>query len=312
MATGAGSSFSPPGACSSPTGAAPAAQSQRAQKGPAVGPLEPISGRAGQEVGRGFRPAEVESGTPGLLQPRPTNPLGEMPGGPGVLQALRTTIALFFLISAVDLGPRCQALWVDEGPPSVTVSLGEEVHVPCLYNHSSRDSTFNVTWWRIIQGNATWPDMFWSYGQGPHSELSIQAANKSHRGLYRCRVEEKGLNQKVNQQYSCGTYLRVRERLPRPFLDMGEATKNNLITAEGIVLLFCAVVPGTLLLFRKRWQNMKFGMDAPDDYEDENLYEGLNLDDCSMYEDISRGLQGTYQDVGSLHIGDGDVQLEKP
>ena len=38
--------------------------------------------------------------------------------------------------------------------------------------------------------------------------------------------------------------------------------------------------------------------------------QGLNLDDCSMYEDISRGLQGTYQDVGSLHIG--DAQLEKP
>lgn len=94
---------------------------------------------------------------------------------------------------------------------------------------------------------------------------------------------------------------------------------------------------------------MKFGVDTRDDYEDENLYEvsggwaqvrsrcvggllgvlwgrgpgsrtlrptttcapqGLNLDDCSMYEDISRGLQGTYQDVGSLHIG--DVQLEKP
>ncbi|KAF6076873.1 CD79a molecule [Phyllostomus discolor] len=100
------------------------------------------------------------------------------------------------------------------------------------------------------------------------------------------------------------------EPTPRPFLDMGEGTKNNIITAEGIILLFCAVVPGTLLLFRKRWQNMKFGVDARDDYEDENLYEGLNLDDCSMYEDISRGLQGTYQDVGSLHIG--DVQLEKP
>lgn len=91
---------------------------------------------------------------------------------------------------------------------------------------------------------------------------------------------------------------------------MGEGTKNRIITAEGIILLFCAVVPGTLLLFRKRWQNEKFGVDMPDDYEDENLYEGLNLDDCSMYEDISRGLQGTYQDVGSLHIG--DVQLEKP
>ncbi|EDL24307.1 mCG7279, isoform CRA_a [Mus musculus] len=98
--------------------------------------------------------------------------------------------------------------------------------------------------------------------------------------------------------------------VPRPFLDMGEGTKNRIITAEGIILLFCAVVPGTLLLFRKRWQNEKFGVDMPDDYEDENLYEGLNLDDCSMYEDISRGLQGTYQDVGNLHIG--DAQLEKP
>ena len=40
------------------------------------------------------------------------------------------------------------------------------------------------------------------------------------------------------------------EPLPRPFLDMGEGTKNNIITAEGIILLVCAVVPGTLLLFR--------------------------------------------------------------
>lgn len=54
---------------------------------------------------------------------------------------------------------------------------------------------------------------------------------------------------------------------------MGEGTKNRIITAEGIILLFCAMVPGTLLLFRKRWQNEKFGVDMPDDYEDENLYE---------------------------------------
>nr|XP_044990466.1 B-cell antigen receptor complex-associated protein alpha chain isoform X2 [Jaculus jaculus] len=107
-----------------------------------------------------------------------------------------------------------------------------------------------------------------------------------------------------------GNGLGRREPPPRPFLDMGEGTKNRIITAEGIILLFCAVVPGTLLLFRKRWQHEKFGVDMRDDYEDENLYEGLNLDDCSMYEDISRGLQGTYQDVGSLHVG--DVQLEKP
>lgn len=57
----------------------------------------------------------------------------------------------------------------------------------------------------------------------------------------------------------------LTEPTPRPFLDMGEGTKNNIITAEGIILLFCAVVPGTLLLFRvsqpgtrpppKTWEN---------------------------------------------------------
>uniref|UniRef100_A0A8C0KP57 B-cell antigen receptor complex-associated protein alpha chain n=1 Tax=Canis lupus dingo TaxID=286419 RepID=A0A8C0KP57_CANLU len=237
-----------------------------------------------------------------------------MPGGPGLLQALCATTFLLFLISAGGLGPGSQALWVDGGPPSMTVSLGETARLQCLHNRSRLSSKLNtITWWRVLQGNATWPDIFLSYGKGPNGELTINTVNKSHMGMYRCQVEEKDLNQKIlSSQQSCGTYLRVRERLPRPFLDMGEGTKNNIITAEGIILLFCAVVPGTLLLFRKRWQNMKFGVDAQDDYEDENLYEGLNLDDCSMYEDISRGLQGTYQDVGSLHIGDGDVQLEKP
>ncbi|XP_016064668.1 PREDICTED: B-cell antigen receptor complex-associated protein alpha chain isoform X2 [Miniopterus natalensis] len=227
-----------------------------------------------------------------------------MPGGPGVPQAPPGAIFLL-LISVAGLGPGVQTLWVHWGPPSVTVIVGEEARLPCLHNYSRPGSSPNITWWRIIQGNFTWPPQFQGVGQGHVGELVISSVNKSHRGLYKCHVKEDS-----TVLSSCGTYLRVREPTPRPFLDMGEGTKNNIITAEGIILLFCAVVPGTLLLFRKRWQNVKFGVDTRDDYEDENLYEGLNLDDCSMYEDISRGLQGTYQDVGSLHIG--DVQLEKP
>ncbi|XP_018870313.1 B-cell antigen receptor complex-associated protein alpha chain isoform X2 [Gorilla gorilla gorilla] len=188
-----------------------------------------------------------------------------MPGGPGVLQALPATIFLLFLLSASYLGPGCQALWMHKVPASLMVSLGEDAHFQCPHNSSNNA---NVTWWRVLHGNYTWPPEFLGPGEAPN------------------------------------------EPPPRPFLDMGEGTKNRIITAEGIILLFCAVVPGTLLLFRKRWQNEKLGLDAGDEYEDENLYEGLNLDDCSMYEDISRGLQGTYQDVGSLNIG--DVQLEKP
>ncbi|XP_027801563.1 B-cell antigen receptor complex-associated protein alpha chain [Marmota flaviventris] len=224
-----------------------------------------------------------------------------MLGGLGVLPALPATICGLFLLSAACLGPGCQALWVHGGPPSVTVRMGDEARLQCK-NNATRP---NVTWWLLIQGNHSYPPQFLGSGQGSKGEWTIPKVNKSHRGLYQCRVEDNG-----KSMSSCGTYLRIREPPPRPFLDMGEGTKNRIITAEGIILLFCAVVPGTLLLFRKRWQNERFGVDTQDDYEDENLYEGLNIDDCSMYEDISRGLQGTYQDVGSLHIG--DVQLEKP
>ncbi|XP_037015952.2 B-cell antigen receptor complex-associated protein alpha chain [Artibeus jamaicensis] len=228
-----------------------------------------------------------------------------MPGGPGVLQPPPGTVFLL-LICAAGLGPGGQALWADSGPPSMMVSVGDEARLHCLHDSGPQD--VKVKWFRVHQGhNPRPPQLLGDDSQDSTGDLVFSPAMKNHSGLYQCEVTD---NKNITKWRSCGTYLRIREPTPRPFLDMGEGTKNNIITAEGIILLFCAVVPGTLLLFRKRWQNMKFGVDAQDDYEDENLYEGLNLDDCSMYEDISRGLQGTYQDVGSLHIG--DVQLEKP
>ncbi|XP_069855022.1 B-cell antigen receptor complex-associated protein alpha chain-like [Dipodomys merriami] len=212
------------------------------------------------------------------------------------------TTIFVLLLTAAGLGPGCQALLWHKSPPSMTVSTGDEARLLCLHKNASN---LNVTWWHILQSNQSWPPIFLGLGRGAQGEWVISKVNKTHGGIYQCRVQDK-----ETPRHSCGTYLRVREPPPRSFLEMGEGTKNRIITAEGIILLFCAVVPGTLLLFRKRWQNEKFEADVRDDYEDENLYEGLNLDDCSMYEDISRGLQGTYQDVGSLHIG--DVQLEKP
>ena len=101
----------------------------------------------------------------------------------------------------LSAGPRCQALWVDWGPPSVTVSTGDEVRLLCRHNGSNP----NVTWWRLLQGNSTWPPVMELSSPGPKGELIIQQVNKSHRGMYRCQVKE---GQKI--QRSCGTYLRVR------------------------------------------------------------------------------------------------------
>nr|AGO64767.1 CD79a [Onychogalea fraenata] len=207
------------------------------------------------------------------------------------------------LISVLNPGFLTWGLRVEPGQPSVTVSVGGTALLHCEHDGNS---TASVTWWRVNMDSFTWPRKKVEKFIHPNGTLVILSANKSDGGMYLCQVSVKN-GQPLE---SCGTYLRVREPIPRPFLDMGEGTKNRIITAEGIILLFCAVVPGTLLLFRKRWQNERYAVDHLDYYDDENLYEGLNLDDCAMYEDISRGLQGTYQDATTLRVG--DVQLEKP
>lgn len=95
----------------------------------------------------------------------------------------------------------------------MTVSVGDKARLLCLHNSSKPASHLKVTWWRILQGNATWSPVFWSVGKGPNGELTIPQVNKSHMALYRCLIKEDGGESKQ----SCGTYLRVRGEC-RPWL----------------------------------------------------------------------------------------------
>ncbi|XP_064496279.1 LOW QUALITY PROTEIN: B-cell antigen receptor complex-associated protein alpha chain-like [Pseudopipra pipra] len=139
---------------------------------------------------------------------------------------------------------------------------------------------------------------------GGSSTLTFPKLSHNDSGLFFCRVESGG-----ETAQSCGTFVRVLEPVPAPFLALRESTKNRILTAQGVLLLLCSAGPGLLLLLRKRWANEQLLHPEKTTCEEENLYEGLNLDECSMYEDISRGVQPTYQDVGTLP---GDSQLEKP
>uniref|UniRef100_A0A8D0FCG3 Ig-like domain-containing protein n=1 Tax=Strix occidentalis caurina TaxID=311401 RepID=A0A8D0FCG3_STROC len=196
-------------------------------------------------------------------------------------------------------GARCPtgAVAVEPGPTSRTAAVGEALSLECRFR---APAGARATWYRVCpHRNCSRPHA--PVEAGPGRQLRPQAG----RGLYYCRVEA---GRAAGQ--SCGTFLRVREPAAVPFLNIRESTKNRIITAEGVLLLLCAVGPGLLLLFRKRWANERLLQTKKSICEEENLYEGLNLDECSMYEDISRGLQPTYQDVGSLHAA--DAQLEKP
>ncbi|XP_053866875.1 B-cell antigen receptor complex-associated protein alpha chain isoform X1 [Malaclemys terrapin pileata] len=237
--------------------------------------------------------------------------VSEVPPAPRIPRPSSTVVKMETALAAQHHAEN-SLVKVEAGLTSVTVPEGGRVTLECRFEAPSEAQ---VIWSRSCSRNCSEPILV-ANGTGPQrsvaitrgtgvSVLAFHPARKGDIGLYFCQVHtDKAWDQ------SCGTYLRVRKPVPVPFLNMRESTKNQLITAEGILLLFCAVGPGVFLLFRKRWENERLLQSKKSEYEEENLYEGLNLDECSMYEDISRGLQATYQDVANLRVL--DMQLEKP
>ncbi|KAM3654050.1 B-cell antigen receptor complex-associated protein alpha chain, partial [Ammospiza maritima maritima] len=200
-------------------------------------------------------------------------------------------------------------------PPSSSGTLGSSHTIECHFEPEDA----NVTWLQVCPRrylgrtwSCTWPQEVPAEGGGRQvsagpgvSKLSFAHLRHNHSGLYFCRVRRGAA-----AAQSCGTFVRVEEAVPEPLLKLADATKNRILTAQGVLLLLCAAGPGLLLLFRKRWANERLLQPKKISLEEENLYEGLNLDECSMYEDISRGVQPTYQDVGTPPAADG--LLEKP
>ncbi|KAM5132205.1 B-cell antigen receptor complex-associated protein alpha chain [Mantella aurantiaca] len=209
---------------------------------------------------------------------------------------------LFLVAISVISSQGLEMQWV---PTSITVNPGEDTEIPC--NFKSKEKV-EITWFLYQQvvnrsGNEIRHFIDVQNLKDKAKNLQLKKVQNNQSGLYVCRVAANN-----NSHDSCGTYLRVKDPPIYLFFNVEEATKNRVITAEGILLLFCAIIPGTFLLYKKRFENLS--VLSLKQSEGENLYEGLNLEDCSMYEDISRGLQATYEDVGSLRFG--DIQLEKP
>lgn len=80
--------------------------------------------------------------------------------------------------------------------------MGDEARFQCQHKSSTRP---NITWWFLTQGNDSYSPKLLGSGQGSKDEWTIPKVNKSHRGIYRCKVEANG-----KFMHSCGTYLRVR------------------------------------------------------------------------------------------------------
>lgn len=132
--------------------------------------------------------------------------------------------------------------------------------------------------------------------------LTFKSVTMNDTGMYRCWIKDGNI-------FTHGTYLRVFEPLLK-IINLGEGTKNTILMVEGVLLLLCVMVPSAALLFKsKRLRQLEKKKMRK---EEENIYQGLNLDDCcTTYDQIERSqAHGPYQDVGNRN-GD-NIQLEKP
>uniref|UniRef100_A0A8C5U3N1 Ig-like domain-containing protein n=1 Tax=Malurus cyaneus samueli TaxID=2593467 RepID=A0A8C5U3N1_9PASS len=189
-------------------------------------------------------------------------------------------------------------------PTSRSGALGDPLTLECRF---WAPPAANVTWLQVCPQryhgdtwNCSWPQEVQARAGGLQvvrreglSTLNFRHLEHNHSGLYFCRVEFGNATAQ-----SCGTFVRVREPVHVPFLDLREATKNRILTDAGVLLLLCKAVLGGPFT-PKPLSPLQF-----------SFLQGLNLDECSMYEDISRGIQPTYQDVGTPPAADG--LMEKP
>ncbi|XP_043116205.1 B-cell antigen receptor complex-associated protein alpha chain [Puntigrus tetrazona] len=199
-------------------------------------------------------------------------------------------------------------LTLEADKPLERVAFSEEATVRCCYQW---DRPHNFTWIvnihntngiiRPVLENLLNKSDTGTNGATCHS-LVFKSVRINDTGLYQCKLHSNSFH-----IYTHGTFLQVYKPLEKT-LNLSERVKNSIITAEGVLLLMCVLIPGTAMLCKTK--KLK-ELEKKKGREEENIYEGLNLDDCnSAYHQIQRtSQQGPYQDVANCTE---DIQLEKP
>lgn len=201
---------------------------------------------------------------------------------------------------------------------SVRVKVNDKADLNCCYKPVFRTNVPNVTWVMRFVRNDSVTDQV-PVHIGPTfvttdkmeedkagflcNTLTLTEAQLNDTGFYQCFLKHE-----QSCLFSYGTYLQVYNPLPRT-LDISEQWKNSIITIEGVLLFFAVLIPGICQLGKTKRLTQ---LNRKKLKEEENIYEGLNLDDCnSTYHQIQRtNRHGPYQDVANT--AEDDIQFEKP
>ncbi|KAF4103175.1 B-cell antigen receptor complex-associated protein alpha chain [Onychostoma macrolepis] len=222
------------------------------------------------------------------------------------------TLIIFLCFWAAVANAGFELLKLEADKPLVRVALSHEATIRCCYRWN--ESPY-VNWIMNIHttNGTTMPSLLNLSNNLMNNSTDVTGGVTCHllffkkvrlndTGLYQCKLDYGTFH-----IFTHGTFLQVYIPLQKT-LNLSESVKNSIITAEGVLLLMCVLLPGTMLLCKSKRLNQ---LERKKGREEENIYEGLNLDDCnSAYHQIQRtNLQGPYQDVANCAE---DIQLEKP
>ncbi|XP_071326355.1 B-cell antigen receptor complex-associated protein alpha chain [Trachinotus anak] len=225
-------------------------------------------------------------------------------------------IAIIFVLCSTVVGTVVSVVTLEADRPFLSVPLSGTAELECCYTTNGKSVTY--TW--IKDGNKTsGPIYLTSANTGFSADvikgrsygiqcgtLTLKKVQLNDTGMYKCL-----LNNSNSKLFTHGTYLQVHKPLEKT-INLSESTKNKILTAEGILLLLCVVLPSASLLCKsKRVHELEKKKMKK---EEENIYQGLNLDDCcATYDQIERSqTQGPYQDVCNMMEEEEEIQLEKP
>ncbi|XP_074511041.1 B-cell antigen receptor complex-associated protein alpha chain [Sebastes fasciatus] len=217
-----------------------------------------------------------------------------------------------FLLCSFVVGIAQNTVILEADRPFIRVQVFHTADLECCYKTEVRSVKFT---WVKQAGNSTRHDAHPVKHSDPVAKgkdgrfcgtLTIEPVQLNDSGLYQC-----WLNGSDVDLISHGTYLQVFKPMEKT-INLSESTKNKILTAEGVLLLLCVLVPSAAILFKS--QRLQLLEKKKAKKEEENIYQGLNVDDCwSTYDQIERSqAHGPYQDVGNLKEEEEHIQLEKP
>lgn len=172
------------------------------------------------------------------------------------------------------LGAFCGEQKVSYSEPYRAVIKGNNVTLRCSFDNLPNDHKCNIKWYKDGQ---TPTELRGTTINNCVAWLRIINAKKFHSGIYYCKLQTD-----TKSIVQCAAEVGVQPKITE-VNKMKTATtmKDMLILIQGILLMLCLTLPG-MLFFNKNNQTKEDN----DENEAYHMYEGLEVMQTAMYEDI--------------------------